>query len=114
MGWLVRFINCSKRTIAYVEEVYRQIQQKPDIADIMILNSKGNPIKTTMEKSEAIQFAGLYESLRDKATMGLQKIDPTDEITMLRIRTTKNESLIVPDGKITVVVIQNAKDLYCK
>ncbi|XP_073847772.1 dynein light chain roadblock-type 2-like [Musca autumnalis] len=104
----------NKRTIAYVDEVYRLIEEKPDVTDIMILNNKGNPIKTTMERAEAIQFAGLYESLRDKATMGLQKIDPDDEITMLRIRTTNNETLIVPDGKITVVVIQKARDLYYK
>ncbi|XP_075168385.1 dynein light chain roadblock-type 2-like [Haematobia irritans] len=102
----------NKRTIAYVEEVFRQIQEKPDVSDIMILNMKGNPIKTTMEKSTAVQYAGLYEILRDKVTMGLQKIDPSDEITMLRVRTNTNETLIVPDGKITVVVIQKARDLY--
>ncbi|XP_013098517.1 dynein light chain roadblock-type 2-like [Stomoxys calcitrans] len=102
----------NKRTIAYVEEVFRQIQEKPDVTDIMILNSKGNPIKTTMEMSAAIQYAGLYEILRDKVTMGLQKIDPKDDITMLRVRTTTNETLIVPDGKITVVAIQKARDRY--
>lgn len=65
-----------------------------------------------MERATAIQYAGLYESLRDKATLGLQKIDPKDEITMLRVRTTSNETLIVPDGKITVLVVQKARDLY--
>ncbi|XP_037826991.1 dynein light chain roadblock-type 2-like [Lucilia sericata] len=102
--------NQNKRTRAYVEEVFRQIEQKPDVTDIMILNNKGNPVKTTMESSLAIQYAGLYEILRDKVCMGLQKMDARNELIMLRLRTTKNETLIVPDGKITIVVTQNAKD----
>ncbi|KNC24687.1 hypothetical protein FF38_11212 [Lucilia cuprina] len=102
--------NQNKRTRAYVDEVFRQIEQKPDVTDIMILNNKGNPVKTTMENSLAIQYAGLYEILRDKVCMGLQKMDARNELIMLRLRTTKNETLIVPDGKITIVVTQNAKD----
>lgn len=95
-----------------MEEVFRLIQEKPDVSDILILNMKGNPIKTTMDMSEAVQYAGQYETLRDKVTMGLQKIDPKDDVTMLRVRTTSNETLIVPDGKITVMVIQKAQDRY--
>lgn len=78
----------------------------------MILNDKGNPVMSTMENSLSIQSAGLYEILRDKVCMGLQKIDTRNELVMLRLRTTKNETLIVPDGKITVVVTQNAKDRF--
>lgn len=102
----------SKRTRAYVEEVFRQIQEKPDVTDIMILNKKGNPVKTTMDHSLGVQYAGLYEILRDKVVMGLQKIDRNDELTMLRLRTSQNETLIVPDGKITIVVTQKAQDRF--
>lgn len=95
-----------------MEEAFRQIKEKPDVTDIMILNKKGYPVKATMEQPLAIQYAGLYEMLRDKATMGLQKIDPTDELIMLRLKTNQNEVLITPDGKITVVVMQKAQDRF--
>lgn len=65
-----------------------------------------------MEKHTAIQYAGHYEILRDKVRTGIQKLDAGDELIMLRLRTSKNETLIVPDGKITAVVIQNAKDCF--
>ncbi|XP_014092113.1 dynein light chain roadblock-type 2 [Bactrocera oleae] len=100
----------SKRTRSYVEEVFRLIEEKPDIVDIIILNKNGNPVKTTMEKQMAIEFVGLYEILKEKVQLGLQKIDPKDELLMLRVRTKANEVLITPDGKITVMVIQNAQD----
>ncbi|XP_067628361.1 dynein light chain roadblock-type 1 [Eurosta solidaginis] len=100
----------SKRTRSYVEEVYRLIEQKPDIVDIIILNKRGNPVKSTMEQPSAIEFSGLYGILKDKVQSGLQKIDPDDELLMLRVRTKANEVLITPDEKITVMVVQNAKD----
>ncbi|XP_036334614.1 dynein light chain roadblock-type 2 [Rhagoletis pomonella] len=99
-----------KRTRSYVEEVYRQIEEKPDILDIIILNKNGNPVKTTMEPQSAIEFSGLYEVLKEKVQSGLQKIDPDDKLLMLRVRTKANEVLITPDEKITVVVVQNAQD----
>lgn len=93
-----------------MDEVYRLIEEKPDVTDIIILNKSGNPIKTTMELNAAIQFAGLYEILKEKVQMGLQKMDPSDELIMLRVRTINNETLITPDEKITVLVVQNAED----
>lgn len=95
-----------------MDEVFHQIIEKPDVTDIIILNKKGNPVKTTMENSLAIQCAGLYEILRDKVSAGLQKIDSSNELIMLRLRTSKNETLIVPDDKITIVVTQTAKDCF--
>lgn len=92
--------------------MFRQVQNQPDITDILILNAKGNPIKTTMESNVAIENAGLYQILLNKAISSLQKIDPDDEFMMLRVRTMSHETLIVPDGKITVLVTQVAQDRF--
>ncbi|KAL9921905.1 dynein light chain roadblock-type 2-like [Glossina fuscipes] len=102
----------NKRTRSYVEEAFRLIQEKPDVVDTMILNNQGNPIKTSMEPNLSLQYAGLFEILRDKVTIGIQKIHPGDELLMLRVRTTSNEIILVPDGKITALVIQKAQDRF--
>uniref|UniRef100_A0A1A9WQR1 Robl_LC7 domain-containing protein n=1 Tax=Glossina brevipalpis TaxID=37001 RepID=A0A1A9WQR1_9MUSC len=81
------------------------ITKKPNVRDIIILNSQGNPIKTAMVLSRATQHAGSLEILR-----GIQKINPVDELLMLRLRTKSNEIMLVPDGKITVAVTQEAED----
>uniref|UniRef100_A0A1A9X5A1 Robl_LC7 domain-containing protein n=1 Tax=Glossina brevipalpis TaxID=37001 RepID=A0A1A9X5A1_9MUSC len=101
-----------KRNRAYVEEAFRLIHGKTDVAHTMILNSDGNPIKTSMELNASIQYAGLFGILRDKVTIGLQKINPGDELLILRVRTTSSEIIMLPDGKITVLVIQKPLDRF--
>lgn len=95
-----------------MDEVFRQVQNQPDVTDILILNAKGNPIKTTMDSKLAIENAGLYQILLNKAISSVQKINPDDELIMLRVRTISHETLITPDGKITVLVTQVPQDRF--
>ncbi|KAH8254537.1 hypothetical protein KR032_010689, partial [Drosophila birchii] len=101
-----------KRTKTYVEEVFRQVQAKPGVEDILILNHSGVPVKTSMERQDALQHACLYDNLREKCQAVLAKMDPPQHLTFLRVRTKYHEVLITPDTKITVLVVQNAKDTY--
>lgn len=67
-----------------------------------------------MDKSIAIQTCGMYESLYAKAATAVNILSTEgaerDDILSLRVRTTKHETIIVPDGKITIIVFQNVKD----
>lgn len=65
-----------------------------------------------MEPQLAIENAGLYQILMQKAISCVQKIDPDDELIMLRVRTNSHETLVTPDGKITVLVTQVAQDRF--
>ncbi|XP_030382691.1 dynein light chain roadblock-type 2 [Scaptodrosophila lebanonensis] len=102
----------SPRTLTYVEEAFRLIQEKPNVRDIVILNDLGHPVKSTMSNSASVEFAGLVQTLRGRIDRGMQKIDPTDELLMLRIRTKFHEILVTPDAKITVIVVQSADDKF--
>lgn len=65
-----------------------------------------------MEPQLAIENAGLYHILLHKAISCIQKIYPNDELVMLRVRTISHETLITPDGKITVLVTQVPQDRF--
>lgn len=67
-----------------------------------------------MPLNRAIQLAGLYESLLEKVQVAFQKLDELDELLVVRIRTTHEETLITPDAKITILVIQNPQDMIQK
>ncbi|EDV35480.2 uncharacterized protein Dana_GF12509 [Drosophila ananassae] len=103
-----------KRTKRYVEEVFSQIQAKPGVEEILIMNHSGVPVKTSMERQEGLQYACLYDNLREKCQAFLSKMEPPQTLTLLRVRTKYNEVLISPDAKITVLVVQNAKDTFLK
>ncbi|XP_017022246.1 dynein light chain roadblock-type 1 [Drosophila kikkawai] len=101
-----------KRTLRYVEEAFEQVKSRKNVRDVVILNDSGHPVKSTMHTEDAVHFSGLFQTIRGRLERGMAKIDPTDELLMLRVRTKTNEVLLVPDSKITVLVVQNAQDNF--
>ncbi|EDW74666.1 uncharacterized protein Dwil_GK15784 [Drosophila willistoni] len=102
----------SKRTQSYVNEVERRLLEKPGVEELLIMNRSGVPIKTTMQSQDALQHACLYDNLREKCSAFLNRLDPPQKLTLLRVRTKLHEVMILPDGKITVLVIQNPVDTF--
>lgn len=97
-----------------MEKAFELIKERKNVRDVVILNDAGNPVKSTMDRDDAVQFSGLFQAIRGRLERGMAKIDPTDELLMLRVRTKTNEVLLVPDSKITVLVLQDAKDNFEK
>ncbi|KAJ7331918.1 hypothetical protein JRQ81_014098 [Phrynocephalus forsythii] len=67
----------------------------------------GIPIKTTMDNSTTMQYAGLMHNLIMKARGTVRDIDPQNDLTFLRIRSKKNEIMVAPDKDYFLIVIQN-------
>ncbi|EDV98074.1 dynein light chain roadblock-type 2 [Drosophila grimshawi] len=101
-----------KRTQRYVDEAFRQVLVKPGVEDVLIMNRSGVPVKTSMQPQDALQHACLYDNLREKTQAFLQKMDPPENLCMFRVRTKFHEVIITPDAKISVLVVQNARDTY--
>ncbi len=60
------------------------------------MNSDGIPIKTTMDNSTTVQYAGLLHQLTAKARSVVRDIDPQNDLTFLRIRSKKHEIMVAP------------------
>lgn len=59
-------------------------------------NFSGIPIKTTMDNTSTVQYAGLVSQLADKARSVVRDLDPTNDLTFLRVRTKKHEIMMAP------------------
>ncbi|XP_030554671.1 dynein light chain roadblock-type 2 [Drosophila novamexicana] len=103
-----------KRTQRYVDEAYRLVLEKPGVEEVLIMNRSGVPVKTSMARQEALHHACLYDNLREKTQAFLQRMEPPQNLCMLRVRTRMHEVIITPDGKITILVVQNAPDTYLR
>ena len=66
---------------------------------LIVVNSEGIPIKTTLDNSTTVQYAGLLHQLTAKARSVVRDIDPQNDLTFLRIRSKKHEIMVAP-GKI--------------
>uniref|UniRef100_A0A9L0SKK0 Dynein light chain roadblock-type 2 n=2 Tax=Equus TaxID=9789 RepID=A0A9L0SKK0_HORSE len=68
---------------------------------------KGIPIRTTLDNSTTVQYAGLLHQLTMKARSTVRDIDPQNDLTFLRIRSKKHEIMVAPDKEYLLIVIQN-------
>ncbi|CAL8336581.1 unnamed protein product [Lota lota] len=96
--------------MAEVEETLKRIQGQKGVQGIIIVNAEGIPIKTTMDNSTTVQYAGLIHQLVMKARSTIRDVDPQNDLTFLRIRSKKNEIMIAPDKDYFLIVIQNPSD----
>lgn len=80
------------------------------IVSLIVFIFVGIPIKSTLDNSTTVQYAGLISSLADKARSVVRDLDPTNELTFLRIRSKKHEIMVAPDKEFILIVVQNPTD----
>lgn len=56
----------------------------------------GIPVRTTLDNSTTVQYAGLLHQLTMKARSTVRDIDPQNDLTFLRIRSKKHEIMVAP------------------
>nr|KAF6409674.1 dynein light chain roadblock-type 2 [Rousettus aegyptiacus] len=94
-------------TQAEVEETLKRIQSHKGVIGTMVVNAEGIPIRTTLDNSTTVQYAGLLHQLTVKAKSTVRDIDPQNDLTFLRIRSKKHEIMVAPDKEYLLIVIQN-------
>nr|XP_035148325.1 dynein light chain roadblock-type 1-like [Callithrix jacchus] len=87
--------------MAEVEETLKRLQSQKGVQGIIVVNTEGIPIKSTMDNPTTTQYASLTHSFI------LREIDPQNDLTVLRIRSKKNEIMVAPDKDYFLIVIPN-------
>ncbi|KAL3859925.1 hypothetical protein ACJMK2_010107 [Sinanodonta woodiana] len=90
-----------------VEETLKRIQSHKGVIGIIVVNSEGIPIRTTLDNSTTVQYAGLIHQLAAKARSTVRDIDPQNDLTFVRIRSRKHEIMVAPENDYLLIVIQN-------
>ncbi|XP_074824915.1 dynein light chain roadblock-type 2 isoform X1 [Natator depressus] len=82
--------------MAEVEETLKRIQAHKGVIGTIVVNAEGIPIRTTLDNSTTVQYAGLLHQLTMKARSTVRDIDPQNDLTFLRIRSKKHEIMVAP------------------
>jgi len=90
-----------------VEETLKRISSHKGVSGIVIVNSDGIPIRSTMESNITTQYAAHLSMLATKARSAVRDLDPQNDLTFLRVRTKKHEMMIAPEKDFMLVVVQN-------
>ncbi|GIX85643.1 hypothetical protein CDAR_86391 [Caerostris darwini] len=66
-----------------IDETFKRIQSHKGVMGIIVLNTDGIPIKSTMDNNSTIEYAGLITHLIDKSRQTVKELDNTNELTFL-------------------------------
>ncbi|XP_033255325.1 dynein light chain roadblock-type 2-like, partial [Drosophila miranda] len=92
------------------EETLKRIQSHKDVVGTIVVNNEGIPVKSTLDNTTTVQYAGLMSQLADKARSVVRDLDPSNDMTFLRVRSKKHEIMVAPDKDFILIVIQNPTD----
>ncbi|XP_033755143.1 dynein light chain roadblock-type 2-like isoform X2 [Pecten maximus] len=93
-----------------VEETLKRIQAHKGVIGIIVVNTDGMPIRTTLDNSTTVQFASLLTNLTQKARSVVRDIDPQNDLTFLRVRSRKHEIMVAPEKDYLLIAIQNPQE----
>ena len=116
-----------------VEETLKRLMSHKGVKGVLIMNSEGIPIRSSLSPEETENYAALVSQLAQKAAGVVRTLDDSDEVdrlyyfllflsifylllflfqlAFLRIRSKKHEIMIAPDKDYVLVVIQNPQEV---
>lgn len=100
-------------TQSKIEETLNRINTHKGVKGIIILsNSKGIPIKSTMSPKDTTEYSSLLHTFISQTQIGIQnrfKVSTPqlqEEVEFIRIRSKKHEIMVAPDKEYSLIVLQ--------
>ncbi|CDS43359.1 dynein light chain [Echinococcus multilocularis] len=90
------------------DEIIKRLRSHPGVIGVIVSNREGIAIRTTLENSLTVHYCGLIQALLNKSFSVVKDLDPTNDLTFLRIRSKKNEIMVAPQREYVLIVIQKA------
>lgn len=99
--------DMSSQVSSQVEAALKRIQSHKGVVGTIVVNSEGIPLRTDLDNSNTLLHASLCKALVSMANNTVRDIDPENELTILRVKSKKNELIISPWDDYLLIVIQN-------
>lgn len=80
-----------------VEETLKRINSHKGVIGIVIINSEGIPIRSTLDTTTSQTYAQAIGALAAKARSAVRTLDPQNDLTFLRVRSKKHEIMVAPE-----------------
>lgn len=97
--------------LAAVEETFKRLQSHKGVIGVIIINSDGIAIRSTLDNELTVQYAALMSQFTVKARGVVKNLDPDNELKFVRIRSKKHEIMVAPEFDKTreyyLVVVQD-------
>lgn len=90
-----------------IDERLKKILTQPGVVGYVVINHEGLPMKTSLtDEALAVQYAALSTRFVAKLKQAMRSIDFTNELKCTRIRSKKEEIMVMVEKEFILIVIQ--------
>ncbi|KAJ1359178.1 hypothetical protein KIN20_017852 [Parelaphostrongylus tenuis] len=90
-----------------VEETIKRIQSQKGVVGVIVMDSVGRAIRSTLDEESTAKYSSLLQQLCEKSKDVVRELDGSNDLTFLQLRTKKNEIMIAPDKDYLLAVIES-------
>lgn len=94
-------------TSSEVDQTLKRIVGNKSVLGVLVLDIGNNVIHASFKGGDQEKLAEKLPPLIERARCMIRDLDPTNDLTFLRIRTDRIEILISPGEDYTLIVVQN-------
>ncbi|XP_034667809.1 dynein light chain roadblock-type 2 [Drosophila subobscura] len=94
-----------------VEATFDRLLKLPGVMGAILVNGEGRPIRTSMDATSSHIFAGKMAPMVKMARAMVREVEPTDDLTYLRMRTLKSEILVAAENEHMIILVQDSNAL---
>lgn len=94
-----------------VEQTLKRIENNKSVIGILVLDGKYRMTHSSFKNGEQNKLHDKLPVLIDKARNLVRDLDPTNDLTFLRIRSGELEILVSPGDDYNLIVVQNVAPL---
>ncbi|XP_026820575.1 dynein light chain roadblock-type 2-like [Rhopalosiphum maidis] len=88
------------------EETVKRIQSHNGVDGVIVVNNNGDLITSTLDMRSSVNYADIMLDLAENAKRFVRNLDPTNELTVLRMGSKRQEVLVAPGKDFVMIVLQ--------
>jgi dynein light chain roadblock-type len=96
-----------RRSMSEVEMTLRRIEENKSVIGTLVLNGSNCIIHSRFKGNEATKYAEKLPILVERARCMVRDMDPTNDLTFLRVHANNTEILVSPGDDYMLAVVQN-------
>ncbi|CAH8529597.1 unnamed protein product [Schistosoma turkestanicum] len=89
-----------------VEETFKRLLSHKGVTGAMIVSTDGIAVRTSMDNNRTNHYSGLVQQLVNRSRSAVRDLDPSNDLTFLRIRSARDEIMVAPDRDYSLIVVQ--------
>ncbi|KAH8259003.1 hypothetical protein KR038_006891 [Drosophila bunnanda] len=94
-----------------VQTTFDRLAQLPGVQAAILIDRNGLPVRSTLNQADTLRYANKMQPLVATARSMVQEMEPTDQLTYVRLRTRRQEVMVATENQHTIIIIQENKAL---